>query len=306
MKKIIILKHSRGELANQLWNYVSIYAYGLESKARVENPSFFEYHSYFKLTEKESIITKFFSFWFKNHTGRRSSFRNSFWRNVYITYASVIKLFIGKNIISSENRNNDVIYLPPTSLFPLQEHIETGYFIGWLFRNPVGLKKFRTELVFAFAPNKIIEEKVTNIIKPLRKKYIEIIGIHLRQSDYGTFKGGVYFIHQARARKIIDEFIIKNSINTDETLFIITSDGQIEKETFQNLNIYISKENAVTDLFLLSSTNTIIGSDSSFGAFASWYGNIPHIVMTNDPIDWNYYSNKKEYFENKYSKMVHY
>src|SRR3989338_7350113 len=147
MKKIIILKHSRGELANQLWNYAAIYAYGLEVRALVTNLSFFEYHSYFKFINKEGITTKFFSFWFKNSTGRRSSFRNRFWRKVYLAYAGIIKYLVLKNIISSENENNQITYLPPTSpLHPL-ENKEKLYFIGWLFRNPVGLKKFRTELI---------------------------------------------------------------------------------------------------------------------------------------------------------------
>ena len=41
MRKIIILKHGGGELANQLWNYLSVYAFGLERGISVLNPSFF-------------------------------------------------------------------------------------------------------------------------------------------------------------------------------------------------------------------------------------------------------------------------
>lgn len=306
MKKIIILKHSRGELANQLWNYISIYACGLETGAQVQNPSFFEYHSYFNFLAKESLITRFFSSWFKDSTNRRGSMHNRFWRNVYLGYVEIIKFFAGKNLVSSENERNQVVFLPPTSPLPSLENKKTTYFIGWLFRNPLGLRKFRRELVSAFAPNKIIEQKVTDIIMPLRQKFEKIVGVHIRQADYRTFKGGVYFINQTRVKEIIDEFIQKNSMDKNKTLFLITSDGPVEANIFRNLTTYISKENFITDLFLLSSTDIIIGSDSSFGAFASWYGNIPHIVMTKNFMDWGYYSNKKEYFENKYSKMVQY
>ena len=64
MKKIVILKHGGGELANQLWNYLSIYAFGLEAKVLVKNPSFFEYHSFFKFLPNESLTTRLFSLFF--------------------------------------------------------------------------------------------------------------------------------------------------------------------------------------------------------------------------------------------------
>ena len=304
--KIIILRHGGGELANQLWNYISIYAYGLESDKRVKNPSFFEYHSYFKLIKNESLITKFLSFWFKNFSGRRSSLRTRFWRYVYSVYAHILQFLNRKNVISSENQNSIVTYLPPTSNLGLSNTNKIIYFIGWLFRNPIGVNKFREVIIKDFEPDEIIKKKVDDIILSLHQKYKKIIGIHIRQADYKIFKGGVYFIDKNRVREIIDEYIKENTIDIDKVVFLITSDGKIDENVFNNLNIYISKENAIIDLFLLSKTDRIIGSDSSFGAFASWYGNIPHIIMIKDPIDWNYYKEKEEYFENKYSKMVKY
>ncbi|HEY4503484.1 MAG TPA: hypothetical protein VJJ28_00005 [Candidatus Paceibacterota bacterium] len=305
-KKIIILKHNRGELSNQLWNYISVYAYGLEIEAEVCNPSFFEYHRYFNLLKKESFFTKFLSFWFKNHSGRRSSLRNRFWRNIYSLYSKMTIFIKNKSIISSENKNNAVIYLPPTSQSPSLENKSVGYFVGWLFRNPVGIKKFREKLIQSFSPNEKIKRRVDEILEPLRLRYQKIVGVHIRQSDYREFKGGIYFIAQEKIKEIIEEYIKQNKIDRNQTIFLITSDDKIEESIFNNLNIYISKKNAVTDLFILSKTDIIIGSDSSFGAFASWYGNIPHIIISNNPIDWVYYADKKEYFENKYSKTVQY
>ena len=43
LKKIIILSHPKGcRLANQLWNYASIYAYSLDINCKLKNYSFFE------------------------------------------------------------------------------------------------------------------------------------------------------------------------------------------------------------------------------------------------------------------------
>jgi hypothetical protein len=94
------------------------------------------------------------------------------------------------------------------------------------------------------------------------------------------------------------------NLNKKETVFLITSDGPIDPHLFFDLETHISQENAVTDLFLLASTLAIIGSDSSFGHFASWYGNIPHIVLKKQAIDWEYYKDKDKYFVNKYLELL--
>ena len=72
------------------------------------------------------------------------------------------------------------------------------------------------------------------------------------------------------------------------------------------LNLSVSKKSAVYDLFLLSKTDIILGSNSTFSAFASYYGNIPLVVMQKEKMDWDYYADKKSYFENKYSTFVSY
>lgn len=306
MKKGIILKNGGGELANQLWNYISIYAYGIEKNRIIKNPSFFEYHSYFKFIKNESLLTKFFSFWFKNFSGRRSSFRSKFWRNIYALYACLLTLLNKKKIISSENTKAEKVYLSPTQESVPDEDIPNLYFTGWLFRNSIGLEKYRQNIIETFAPEESITRKVTSIVKSIDSHYEKIIGVHIRQADYAIFKDGKYLLTQERVREIIDEYCVKKNTVLNKTIFIIASDGPIQENIFKGLNIYISKEKAVTDLFLLSSCDEIIGSDSSFGAFASWYGNIPHILMTKETMDWEYYTDKKKFFQNKYSTLAHY
>ena len=306
MKKLIILKHGGGELANQLWNYLSIYAYGLETKTPVRNPSFFEYHSFFNFLPRENLTTRLFSQFFKTPR-RRSHIINRWGRMKYAARAKIIATIHSQCIISSENTENRAVYIPPTSpLSPSFAQCDTLYFSGWLFRNPVGLIKFGPELRTAFTPHTRIVIRVDSIITSLHSQYSHVIGLHIRQSDYKDFKNGNFVISQARVRSIVDEYIREKKLDISKTLFLITSDGPVDTAVFANLNTYISKENSVTDLFLLSKTDTILGSDSSFGGFASWYGNIPHIIFKNEPVDWAYYTDKSGFFENKYTLLAQY
>lgn len=302
--KVIILKHGGGELANQLWNYMSIYAYGLERKIPVENPSFFEYHSFFRFLPNEKLPTKAFSIFFRKFR-RRSHIINRVGRIKYALISRVIASLKSSCVFSSQNNTNTVTYLPPTS--PLPQRFETCdhlYFTGWLFRNPKGLEKYRNELTAVFTPRGSTLTRIETIVGNLRKSGKKVIGVHIRQGDYKTFKGGVYWIDQARMREVMEEYMRENSLSPDTISFILTSDGPIDEKIFNGLSVTISREDAVTDLYLLSKTDVIIGSDSSFGHFASWYGNIPHIVATKSPIDWSYHKDKRTYFKNQYCTMI--
>lgn len=300
MQKNIILKNGGGELANQLWNYISIYAYSLEIGARTTNPSFFEYHRFFNLLENESLITKITSLFFQKPR-RRNHIINKVFRFKYKVLAEFVSIINKNKIVSSINSTNKVTYLPPTIEYERKNN--DLYFLGWLFRNPLGIEKYRDEILNTFKPIEKIESRINDISKEF-SKYKNVIGLHVRQGDYKDFKNGKYFINQKRIAEVCREYISNNNLDKNSSLFVITSDGKIDTNLFEGLNIYISKENAITDLFLLSKTNIIIGSDSSFGHFASWYGNIPHLVIKNEPIDWEYYRGKTKYFINKYLKLL--
>ena len=311
MKKIVILQTSGNDLANQLWNYISVYAYAKEKNFLLENPAFFEYGNYFTMREENPIFRFFFFNPFTDYTKRKTAFRRKIWRKLFFWYVRISFYFLEKSFFSYKNSENKPYYLPPTEtsfgqLQELETKNENIYLDSWLFRNPIGIEKYRKEIKEYFKPRKDIEILVSSLAKEWRNKYKTLIGVHIRQGDYCEWRGGIYFINPNRVREIIDEYLSIFKKNKDEILFIITSDGSVDGKIFEGLHFTVSKENAVTDLFLLASTDAIIGSNSTFGAFASYLGNIPLIIMQNTPISWEYYSDKTKYFENEYCTMVHY
>lgn len=310
MKKAIILRSTDGELANQLWNYTSIYAYCLERGYSLSNPNFYEYGNFFKIPAPNHFIRIFFFLPFTNYTGRKSTFRRKLWKKLYGLYAKIVTLGNRKKKIVSNNKNVLPFYLPPTKENSMLLSLERSgcqiYFDGWLFRNPTGLKKYGGEIREYFKPREDIEKSVESRISFLRNKFKNVIGVHIRQGDYKTWRKGAYYIEQSRVKEIIEEYMTKNNLDIKQTCFLITSDGKIDRKIFRDLNINVSNGNAVYDLFILSKTDVIIGSNGTFGAFSSYYGDKPFIVMQKGPMDWEYYSDKKNYFENKYSTFVNY
>lgn len=310
-KKIIIFKSAGNELANQLWNYASIYAYSLERGYKLENPAFFEYGMYFKISATGLFFRILFFLPFKNYTGRKTTLCRRVWRKLYTWYTKIMTSFINNHLLSYDNEDYKPYYLPPTkessgTLSKLESNTKNIYLDGWLFRNPIGLKKYREEIKKYFQPKKEIVSLIDLNIKKLRDDYQNIIGVHIRQGDYKIWRNGEYYIEQERVREILDEYLRETGIDKTKTCFAITSDGQINISLFDGLNIFVSKENMVHDLFFLAKTDIIIGTNSTFGAFASYYGNIPHIVFQKKDMDWGYYKDKTSYFENKYCTLVHY
>ncbi|PCI30380.1 hypothetical protein COB55_00225 [Candidatus Wolfebacteria bacterium] len=311
MKNIIILKSEGNELANQLWNYASIYAYTLERGYKLKNPSFFEYGTFFTIPVTGSLLKILFFLPFINYTKRKTAFRRKVWRKFYTWYSGLVILLHKNTVISYKPQNRKPYYLPPTkesdsTLKKLEQSPGDIYLDGWIFRNPVGIEKYHKEIQEYFQPKKRITSLIDLNIKKLRDNYKNVIGVHIRQGDYKTWRDGEYYIEQKRVREILDGYLKETNTDKTETCFAITSDGQIDTSLFDGLNIFVSKENMVHDLFFLAKTDIILGTNSTFGAFASYYGNISHIVFQKENIDWEYYKNKTTYFENKYSTFVQY
>jgi ADP-heptose:LPS heptosyltransferase len=315
-KKAIIFENDGGELANQLWNYISVYAYAKEKGFDCENYSFFEYSHIFKNLKPSSLVVRSLFFnKIKKTKKRRYAFLSRFWRNFYkLTVVKPLRLFLKNNVVYSSEGKDYLYYLPPTQessekLKNLENSQSDIYFAsvsGGVFRNPVGINVFRQNIQQHFEPVADIKKSVENFMSPLRANYKYIIGVHVRQSDFKDFKSGKYWIPQQRAREIMSEYLGYTNKKHEETCFVICSDQAIDESLFQGLNNIVTKKSMGEDLFILSSCDAIIGSDSTFGHFAAYYGNIPHIVMKNEAMDWGYYKDKKSYTQNKYLTVMVY
>ncbi|OGF26986.1 hypothetical protein A2331_02715 [Candidatus Falkowbacteria bacterium RIFOXYB2_FULL_34_18] len=310
MKKIIILNKPKGcRLANQLWNYISIYAYSLEIGARCVNFCFYE-------NKKDQI------------TGVRSY--DNYYKYFNIPNHKIISLIVNLNTIINrlsqklrplnryvkyiKNKNKIIcsgeemaFYLEPTKNNSIINNKTTKiYFDGWMFRNPKGIEKYRREIIKYFAPKEKFIKKIESKINKLKSKYNHIVGVHIRKGDYKVFLGGKLYFDDREINKILQEYLKEFNKDKDKTCFLACSDEKINMDKFPGLNIIKNNGNMIEDLFILAKTDIIIGSDSTFGAFASYYGDVPFVVFQKPKMDWEYYKDKKYYFENKHNTLTFY
>ncbi len=316
-KKICILWHNGGRLANQLWLFISVYAYALEKKYSLENHTFFEYSEYFEIPQKNIWVNLLFfkPYWVlgKIFPKKLSALRRCFFK-YYKVYVKLVEKFYKSHLVFAvDDSASKIHYLAPSENVDTQvEAFEKNngtklYLDGWLFRNPVGIEKYRKEITAYFRPKLPLWDRVQKRVVELRGSYKHFVGVHVRQGDYKYLWNGERYFKEVEVSNILHEYLENTGKKNDEVIFAIASDGKIDLTAFKGLNVVLSGFiDPVEDLFFLSEADVIIGSDSTFGAFASYYGNIPFVVFQKNKIDWAYYLGKTGYFENKYASFVRY
>ncbi len=268
MKKLVIVKSGCREFGNELLNHMSVYACGLELGARVINHSGFGY------------------------TG--------LWRLAHTLYARMVSVLYSSSVLLAWRAP---IYLPPTK--NLAEKLSSQkilHLYGWLFRNPAGLEKYRKELLLAFTPA-FIQQELADSIHPQKGK--TLIGVHIRQKNFTGFESGEFLVSPIRTLRIVEEHIQHNSIDPKNVAMLIVSDLPIAPDIFARYPVYVVQGNTEKNLFLLSRASIIVGTNTTFSNMAAWFGNVPHVVVDNEPLDWEYYKNKVGYFENKYATFAY-
>lgn len=304
MKKIVILDNTTGRLCNKLWNYISIYAYCRERGYTCQNYSFYRYDQYFDFPDKPLGYRIFLSL---NAMAYRIR-KNRITHRLYRAYGALVYTLRRNHIIDS----NRVFYLPPTTDEKIMPRHRTTYFTGWLFRNPVGIEKYRTEIHAHFLPQKPIRDTAEQLVASLRERYTHVVGVHIRQGDYkgdvagATGPSAKIYLNEKEVSQQLHDYLAHSQKDATTTCFMICSDEAVDSVPFQGLNIVMGPGKVMEDLYALSLADLIIGSNSTFGAFASYYGNIPLIVFDKNGIDWEYYRGKTTYFENAKCLTVHY
>ncbi len=313
-KEIIILTHNGGDIANQLWNHISIAAYARERGYACENHSFFEHADEFPLLYPNDRLVRLvffrtFSLMRRLSLGPITQHRIlvRVWRRAYALYALYMK---GRfSILDAGNDFNarGVYLLPPSApatraLVRFERDSTTTLLCtGWLFRNPEGIRRHHTFLIELLKPQEDTSLRVASRLQPLRARFSHLVGVHIRQADYTYFKNGRFYLSPERMRTIMGEYLSRQKRASEDTCFILCSDGPLSEDDFTGLHTVLSLGDAVGDLYVLAGCDVIIGSDSTFGDLAAYLGDIPHIIAKNCAMDWAYYADVHAWFPNRYS-----
>lgn len=148
---------------------------------------------------------------------------------------------------------------------------------GWCVRFPDLFEKYKDEIIslFEFMPK--VRQHVAETMRPSAQDAIKL-GVHIRRGDYRTWCGGIYFFDDYQYISIIQQFC---QLHPEKTIdvYICSNDPQLDKELYRQqlrgTNVYFPCGTPAEDLCLLSECNYIIGAPSSFTLVASMYNDTP-------------------------------
>lgn len=162
------------------------------------------------------------------------------------------------------------------------------YFFGWLFKDIGLMEKYRSRLVANVFSNRVRAHAAEQLAASEGKTRI---GIRHRTRPFRGFSHGEYLVPRGRVDEIVSQYIEQRGLERTQVALVEVLDDVAWDD--------------VVGLCALSQCSVVIGDNSTFSNLAAWLGNVPHIVTTNDPVDWDYYQDKKHYFENKYATFSH-
>ena len=170
----------------------------------------------------------------------------------------------------------------------LQEQIRPAKIVfvyGWRFRAPDLVRKHGDKIRAYFRPIEQFESPSREAVVRLRRNADIVIGVHIRQGDYRRWKGGKCFFpverYAAWMRDLAAQFPAR------KVAFLVCSDEPRNAGEFPGLSVGFGAGSPVSDLYALAQCDYILGPNSTFSQWASFYGKKPllHLFNSNDSVE---------------------
>jgi hypothetical protein len=157
---------------------------------------------------------------------------------------------------------------------------------GYRFVDHSNIRKHSNEIRKIFQFKKKYINDVDSHLSSIKQKYDIIIGLHIRQGDYKDYLGGKYYFTSKQYLDYTDH-LIRNlePLSNINTGIVVCSDEKLDPNNFKNYNCYFFDKNFIFDLILLSKCDYIISTNSTFSAWASFYGKVPRYIVNYEKVD---------------------
>ena len=276
---MVIIASREGQLANRLFHASNFIANAKENKYHIKHLFFDDYYSFFSesLSQDRALINFF--------AKKKSSF--SFVLQSAITFfvKALLKLKIKKlpfiEIVDHIGYSQDQA---PFDLnnekFIRKARSKIVLVYGWLFTDIVNRNKHKQYLVSTWQPNKVHQENIKNYIRHYKKGHDILIGVHIRGGDYKKFEGGKWFYTPEQYYQKIKELSRLAMFDGKKIAYVIcTNEINISFPEDADFTIFNEERHFVEDLYLLSKCDYIIGPPSTFSGWASFYGEVPLLML---------------------------
>ncbi len=249
----MIFVTDKGRLANNIFQYGQLYAWGREHGRATMSMRFAHMYPDFKLA----------------HTRYHNTF-------VYVAVKLAAKLHLIPTVDFDGTDNHQIENLKS------HKHVLAT---GWSVRFQDLFEKYREEIVQMFDFCEKIKKSVSQKMSGDASGTIRL-GIHIRRGDYVTWLGGRFYYTDDQYIDVIRQ-TIGLFPNKKVSIYICSNDPKLDQEKYRRELSLASAVNfpngsPAEDLCLLSNCDYLIGPLSSFTLIASMYHDTPLFWMVDD------------------------
>jgi hypothetical protein len=261
---MIIFSNKPGQLGNMLFIYANLLAYGIEHRARVSNPAFYDYQRYFQGTQAKS-----------------DAFAKLAYRFSFFIARVLHRLKIRLPFLSVTHLNWDESFNLDQSGEKLKGAL--CFLQGWQYRAPESCLKHEAEIRSFFAPVKHHALAIDDFFKNTFHSTEEvIIAVHIRRGDYRHFENGRYFYSIEDYKNVMEKVV---SLFPGQKLhFLVCSNEKLTAKelSLDGASITMALNHELLDMYSMARCHYILGPPSTYSMWASVYGNVP-LYKISDP-----------------------
>lgn len=279
---MLIIDYKGGQLANRLFLFAYFIGNSIEYSYKLINPFFEDYAILFPAVANENYPEGNIS----------TRFAKSKMQSDIIQYAIRGARYFSKKkdghffscVFHSIRQTHDAVYkvfdMNDAAFVHVAQH-KIVFAKGWHYRDASSLEKHAGAIRKIFRPAEKYLQQVHAITNSARNANTLLVGVHLRKGDYAIFFEGRWFYENSVYVEKMKSFRSLLQAQGKETKFILCSNEKINEEDFEGLEIISAESEAITDLYTLAVCDYIIGPPSTFSMWASYYGNVPLLILKN-------------------------
>jgi hypothetical protein len=247
---IIVLAQSHGRLGNRLWTLANLSAHAIEKRLTLLAP-------------------------YSNQIKSTAVLRKVPGKLAVLGYRLNLKLSFFPTLLLKEGELLDLDHDPDFEDLARSRYVL--FLSGFYFAAPASLQRHRQSIVTTLAPPAEVVDSVRRVMDRCGRRADVQVGVHMRRTDYRIFCDGLLFYTDAEFCAVMQH--LTERLRPQTVCFHLVSDEPIDPAAFDGLNTEIHRGAPLEDMYLLASCDYIIGPNSSFSHWASFWGAVPLHVL---------------------------
>ena len=271
-KSTVIIASKAGRLGNRLFQSAHFMGNALSTRYRLFNPSLAEYAHLFEGSSRDPLCG-FPENWGNEEPEFASQYREVLYQGTHLLGLAVatgmVPMMRTIDIRAFDETDQGDVDLNGSVFGELLKSKKLIFPMGWKFCDHSAITQYRTQIRGYFTPVESVRQPAEMIVEHARERADLLVGVHIRQADYRTWKNGIHFYETERYAQWMRDIAESNPLK--RVVFLICASNHIDESLFSGVTFVKGPGFPAGDLHSLSLCDKIIGPPSTFSGWASYY-----------------------------------